>query len=813
MAETIRFIRDSLTIDQNLISNLHARPGDTLVIAGRQVTLSTLLPAFDYVIAADQLILASTARISLTGVLGNPSPAVTILARNINRALAVTAAGMAGKNGANGENGESGIEQPDGGGKPIIGPGGNGGNGENGGKGGDGGSITIRYFSAPQPPAGTSPGGPGGSAGKGGKGGPGRPPGKKGRDGKRGATGKSGLVDIVRVGTDEVWKVLDSTSTQQWSAYRAEVGGFFFRKFDFASQLTALEEARNALILNPGNAEAVAIHDRIINRQIPSGLARDLDIAPDFRSLSANLFDEISIVQNSFELYVSVVNLETIAESIRDTLRIMVTQVANRRTEAQADVAIAEQDVRIVQAQISNIQAQIDDIDKQIEEIRESRFSIAGIISDVGSIASVAVGMGTGVGAIISIAGGLATLRRQTEDSDLVEFFKFMSEKPDPNSVRSEDFEEIKKLGGGFKDLIEGTKSFISFGKVIGDLENAMSIPGQDAIGKLLKQQVLLVREKMVAGLRATQARSRVAAAQLRVSNLENEIRQIQDRLDHWNTEAATLEAATNLLIRSARDVVDSVMEDVFLAQRAREIYQLDPIAGLRFDFGYLHPDVDRSLTPAVRASESLISLSGMAIQILAWDQIFTQLNTAQIGFDVIHPQLSVAITDPAKLNDFANGAILDFSIDLADTPEKMFELKVNAMTLELVGASSSRSVNILITHSGTWSMKRRDDGSITELNLLPRSEVFACSPATGTLRAKIPANQSSSEPGPPFSFWGRGVATKFRLKVAQPSVADLSQLSAINLTIDCIGYATQGFAGAIKPVRPEVRSARSSSG
>ena len=149
-------------------------------------------------------------------------------------------------------------------------------------------------------------------------------------------------------------------------------------------------------------------------------------------------------------------------------------------------------------------------------------------------------------------------------------------------------------------------------------------------------------------------------------------------------------------------------MEDVFLAQRAREIYQLDRLPGLRFDFGYLHPDVDRSLTPAARASASLTSLSGMAIQILAWDQIFQQLNTAQIGFDVIHPQLSVAITDPAKLQEFASGASLDFSIDLAEVPDKMFELKVNALSLEMPGATSAKSANIWMTHSGKWRTNRR---------------------------------------------------------------------------------------------------------
>jgi hypothetical protein len=96
-------------------------------------------------------------------------------------------------------------------------------------------------------------------------------------------------------------------------------------------------------------------------------------------------------------------------------------------------------------------------------------------------------------------------------------------------------------------------------------------------------------------------------------------------------------------------------------------------------------------------------------------------------------------------------------------------------------------------------------------LLLLPRSELFACSRGSGTLTAKIPANpQPASEPGPPFSVWGRGVATTFRLQVAQPSVINLSQLSAIHITIDCIGYAAQG-AGAISAVTlgPNARSAR----
>ncbi|MGJ5815318.1 hypothetical protein [Paludibaculum fermentans] len=813
MPNTIRFFRDTLTIDEGVPASLQAKPGDTLVLGARQVTLVTLRPDFNYVIAAEQLAVVPNAGTSLVGVAGNPSPAVTVLARVITGApLAITAAGLVGVDGANGEPGEGGIIHPEGGGKPVLLPGGAGGDGENGGNGGRGGSILIRFASATPSPTGTAPGGKGGRGGVGGAGGTGRPRGKRGKSGKPGRSGGVGTINIAQITAEQAWTLLDSASAQAWAAYRAEVAGFFFRKFDPGSQLFAFEEARSALTINPSDPDALTVRDRIANRQTPSGQARDLDIAPDFQALSQNLAAEIAVVQNSFQAYVSVVSLETIAESIRDSLTLMATQLANRRLEAQADAAIAQQDVRIAQAEGANLQLQIKDIDKQIETIRENRFSITGILSDVGSIAAVVAGMATGVGAIVSVAGGLATLQRVTDGIDLVQFLKFMKEKPDPHSNTSEDIEEVKKLGGGFKDLIEGTNSFISFGKVMADLENAMSLPGQDAIGKLLKQQILLVREKMVAGLRENQAKSRVAAAEFRASNLASELAQVQSTLAHWSADATALKAATDLLIRSARDIVDMVMEDVFLAQRAREIYQLDSIAGLRFDFGFLHPDVDRSLSPATRASSSLTSLSGMAIQVLAWDQIFQQLNTAQIGFDVIHPQLSVTITDAAKLQAFAGGATLDFSLELTDMPDKMFELKVNAMSMELTGATSAQSANIWITHSGHWTMKRRTDGTTAELILLPRSELFACSPGVGTLKSKIPANpQSSSEPGPPFSFWGRGVATTFRLQVSLPSVIDLSQLSAIHLTIDCIGYAVQGGGSAIPihALRPQVRAAR----
>ena len=104
--------------------------------------------------------------------------------------------------------------------------------------------------------------------------------------------------------------------------------------------------------------------------------------------------------------------------------------------------------------------------------------------------------------------------------------------------------------------------------------------------------------------------------------------------------------------------------------------------------------------------------------------------------------------------------------------------------------------------------MNRRTDGSITEISLRPRSEVFAFGLGDGTLKASIPAHpQSNSDAGPPFSFWGRGVVTTFHLEIAAPSVMDVTQLTAIHITVDCLAFARQGVGTlpSVKTITPVV--------
>jgi enamine deaminase RidA (YjgF/YER057c/UK114 family) len=263
---TVRFFRDSLAVDDTRLERLdkagvEPHPGDTLVLGAASCTLTSLSPAFSYVILAETLTMGlSPIAVSPPG---DPAPAVSVLANSIVGRLDITVTGVNGAEGQPGADGDDGdvITGPTG--KPVLLPGSDGEPGEDGGDGGAGGAITIRFASAATVPTASAPGGQGGAGGTGGAGGSGKPPGKPGRDGKPGRQGPAGPLSVAQAPADQVFQDVDLDTRAGWSAYRTEVGEFLFRRFDKASQLHALAELDAALALDPTNARAATLRQRL----------------------------------------------------------------------------------------------------------------------------------------------------------------------------------------------------------------------------------------------------------------------------------------------------------------------------------------------------------------------------------------------------------------------------------------------------------------------------------------------------------------------------------------------------------------------
>jgi hypothetical protein len=132
--------------------------------------------------------------------------------------------------------------------------------------------------------------------------------------------------------------------------------------------------------------------------------------------------------------------------------------------------------------------------------------------------------------------------------------------------------------------------------------------------------------------------------------------------------------------------------------------------------------------------------------------------------------------------------------------PANIFELKVDNLNLELVGASASGAALLWVQHSGHWIMARRSSPAFPnppdiEFVLFPHVEAFNFRAGTTTPSAAIPAQpQSNVDPGPPFSFWGRGALADWTLFLdASATALNLSALNAVRFTIGCIGLVPQG--------------------
>ena len=812
----ILYFRDSLTLDSTLLSQLqnvgiNPKSDDTLVLGGANCTLTELASGFNYVILADQL--TSNPLITLTAENmgpGLPPPSIGIYANNIVSPLvAISFPGVKGRDGAAGAKGEDGeivIIPPD---KPKRLPGGNGGAGENGGNGANGGSVTIRYVTAAVAPTASAPGGQGGTGGAGGAGGAGTPHGKPGHAGRPGSVGAAGAISISQVAAGQVFTGLEADWLVGWSAYRTSVGEYLFRLFDPASQLHALSEFNAAIQLDPNNSSAATLRTRVIQQQTPSGVARDLDMAPDYKDVSAGLLGETQLVLSQFLALQGTETQDEIASATEEQFSLVLNQLSDRLAESQLDLVSANAGVQVANADWQSYDTQISGLKTQMINLQNQPLSLGDIVTTLGSAVGAITGLATGIGAIVSIPAALAA--SDNPESGLSKIFNFLT--------TGKSISDAKSIGGDLSDLMKGgTDSITDFTKVYNELSQSST----DSVVTQLSQQIAtLTLQQMVANLRRQQANDMVVAAQARVTDYAAEVQTATNLLNQWSADQAFLATAVGTMIDVARKLAAYVADDFFIARRALEIYELQDASTAHFDYGRLHPDQDNDLIfhPLQRAQLSLQSVSSLPTEVITWNNIYMSLNESLTsGFDVVHPDIEVTIDDPAAIASLKSGGGLRFSVGIgpyaasATIPDSIYELKVNNLTLELDGASASGAARLWIQHTGHWIMNPRPTAAnaspaSSEFTLFPHLEIFNLATGSAPLTSQIPEQpQSTANPGPPFSFWGRGALADWSL-FTDSSIGslNLANLSSIKLRIGCIGLVTQGATAptqiAVRPV------------
>jgi len=783
---TIPYIHDTTTVDQTLIAHLNPAPGDLVVICSRSLTIVSLLSDVNYLFAADLFTVQDNAPLIHNGTINNPNPSITILANIINGVISVTSSGMQG---VSGRNGQPGMNSP-GHGEP----GGQGGHGQPGGDGTPGGAITICYNTAAALPVASSVGGPGGAGGLGGAGGAGyndpgrRPPviifsGRRGSDGAPGHQGASGPVTITQVGQEHLWDKLGSDNIKLWSAYRAEWATYYFRKYDDNSLKSAILELKAAIALDATNALAQRTLQQIIQQQTPSGLSRNLDVTLDYQELANNSNSGATFLQNFFSAFQNTANVSTLSTNMLQQLNLIQTQLQGQLHYAELKTIAAQQNVNIAKSQSALLANQITALQNSMNS--GGFFSTLGsVLTTVGTIGGAIASIATGIGAVVSIPEAIIAVGEDFDAAD--SFFDFLTEK--------DNTDDLSKLGKGLEGVMDIEKGFVNFTKVISELKNGNRDDSNGGLGKLAE----LVKQKKIADLQVAQANTEVEAAQALADSLNTSVQLATNLQQQWSAEINALNTAADTMIKMARLIADKVADDIFITVRALEIYQLQAPVNLRFDYGYINPDADRELTPAIRAAQCQNTLGNMTNDILTSAQLYNSLNVAQIqGFDVVHPSLSFVIDTPVSLTGLSDDKGISFStINITGLPAGVSELKVNAIEVAFTGPTSATPLNVWIEHSGHWLMYPHLNSSVVEFNLNPRKEIIPCKTDSTThlLTGDIPNTQVL--PGSiPFSFWGRGVLADWRLYVDATNYAAFRNVSKIVLTFHCIGFTQSGHS------------------
>jgi hypothetical protein len=792
------FFRDKLTIDETILDQWSAQNpdqpppayGDTIVLGGAQCQLESLSAYFDYVIMADSLTTAPV--IQMWPATGR---SVQIYAEAITTPFQLDLPGSPGADGRPGTPGRDGeLVTLDN--KPHLLPGGNGGNGGNGSDGGSGGSVAICYAASAIVPTAAAPGGAGGTGGAGGAGGTGNPPGASGQSGRDGHAGADGPITISAAPADQVYQGITAEAAAAWAQYRADVGQYLFRLFDAASQLHALSEFTAALALDPANPAAALLLQRLTAQETPGGTSRDLDIAPDVQDIAAGLLGETQLVLSDFLALQTTLALDVISEATQAQMQLAVTQLSDRLSEARLDVTTAQEGVQAANDERGMYDAEGESLQQQIFALQDQPLSLTDLLTTLGAAAAGIAGLVSGAGAIVSIPGALAALG--SPQSGIAQVLGFLQ--------TGHKFWDDKSLGGDLSDLMKGSSDALTnFGKVYAELSGSAS---DSAVTQLAMQASVVAMQDMVAQLRQQQAADQLAAAQARVTDAAAEVQAAQDMLASWQVTSVFLDQAMNQLLTVARALAAMVSEAFFLARRALEVYQLEDASDVRFDYGFLHPDVDNSYVnqPLMRVLWSLESVTQLPSDVITWNQIFVAANDAQItGYDVVHPTLEVIINDPAALAHLGSGGALQFSVGIgpdpaaATIPADIYALKVDSMSLTLAGAIASGEALVWVQHNGHWLMRQppttdQPQPPDIEFSLLSHVEAFNFA-AGPNPTAVIPAEpQTSAEPGPPFSFWGRGALADWTLFAdASATALDLTALSEVQLSIGCIGTVAQG--------------------
>ena len=595
-----------------------------------------------------------------------------------------------------------------------------------------------------------------------------------------------GTVQKSHVDEGGYLQVLQSLA-DQWAAYRLRVAEYYYRAFNPSGPPEstyldlAFSELRAVLQLDPQNAQAAAYVNQILNSQNVLGLARQIDIIPDFPLYEQVLADYGPLVLSLFQSANSLLLGGLTLDQMRQTLTRAISHLEGLKLALEAEQAAAIRGKQVAETEQQFARTRVLDIQDRIqarrEELENRRIDWGGVLT-FGVFA-----VGAGIVALATGGAGAGMLLAYLPD-----FLALAG--ADFGPIPGKDQADILGKARGLKEYTAAKNNLpntvmplvVSFAKMLSDLSEAQ---GDAEMIQLLREATELTHAQLLAQLRNDQAGFALDAAAARLAQAGQDLELARTQLGSLSTDIDFLEGVALTLIRSAQGYMDVLIKYAFFAARALEIYTLADMSDeIRTDYGYIHPDVEQDY------ADGLLPLSQLIGEYTtSWSRFVDIINYRNAydsyfgSSDKVDDKVFLSIKILAVLAQFRQTQNLVLTVNLADLPPTRFEAKVTYVLLSLTGAAANvPAISCLVTHGGQYTMRKRD-GSLAGLILKPRVTVVQTAKSgISFIGVRIGANPDD------LSFWGRGVAATWTIAIEPDEMSrrevDLSGLSAIEVEI-----------------------------
>lgn len=387
-----------------------------------------------------------------------------------------------------------------------------------------------------------------------------------------------------------------------------------------------------------------------------------------------------------------------------------------------------------------------------------------------------------------------------------------------------EDFLTTFGLEDLLKDSDEKTKKWtdpafkmaISLGKFAIEIYKAEA-KGDPRYAELkLRSAELLqaVREEMLARQALVVAKRDLAAAEAALRLRDEDIRRLELARTELTDKDDTIRKAVVSAVRDARSTQDLVLRRVFRAARALDVYtvshppgasQSSPFADLnspaslvRYDNGYLHPDVDADYLDRFidhTAYKTLVQQAYDEVTSLRYDDshdsYLARPEGLRAGMAVLYPPFEDAEEQATAVAMLRTTGALPFLTDVADLLPYMYEAKVASVRVTLSGVSApQQQFPCVLTHVGRgqqrWLPAEDADPPVAEQSLPQTIDLIAMEP-TG-VPGEYAGEAVLTKPGVDQSIqmrcWGRAAATEWNLQVLPGGNVNLTGLTAVAVRI-----------------------------